>query len=365
MVEPRPAADVPQEKYPQQRLIVFAGMTGRPEQVEAFQLRKPEAWMASFEYVRPQGKKVIKDPWHEPTKFKDTTYPPVLDRLVGWQHYRYLDSGTFTFLRRALTSRLGEGSRREAEIEANRKRGHDVTLLEVFEHFKAYEAYLERHADQWDFVFECDVDGIDLLRDGKPSLPGVEFTEATRPKLREVVGDKLIPVWHALTDDPDFTRFKKLCEEYKYIGIGSDIAPDWRPLRYLIDYAHEHGVRLHGLGTSKVDVLERMPYDTVDSSTWISGARFGQYAGVTYTAKERKKQYSASELSRAHRLEAFARGIGVDPEQLLKDYETPEKYIVALALFQERQSAAPPITEARIERPSMELVGDSTDDEGF
>lgn len=340
-------------RLPDHRLIVFAGMTGRPEQIEAFQKRRPDSWMASYGYVRRNSRS---DKWND----------EILPQLVGWPHYRFLDSGTFSFLRRAQTSRLGMGSRREAEIDANKKRGSVVTLTEVMDHLKAYVDYLKEHLHIWDFVFECDVDGISLVKEDDTLLPGIQFTEWSRNMLHEVAGDKLIPVWHALSDDGDFTKFKTLVEQYPYLGIGSDIAPDWRPLRYLIDYAHERGVMLHGLGTSKVDILDRMPYDTVDSSTWISSARFGQFAGQSYTAKPRKHGMGPKELSRAAKFEDFVRTLGEDPADLLLPTEMTAKYVVPIALFQERQQNAPPVdTMGALVSENLVLEGESTGDESF
>ena len=328
-------------------------MTGRQEQIDAFKKREPEAWMASFGYVRANSKS---DKWNT----------DILPQLVGWPHYRYLDSGTFSFLRRAQTSRLGMGSRREAEIEANKRRGSIVTLDEVMEHLKAYIKYLRTHLHLWDFVFECDVDGIPLVKGDDTTMQGIEFTEWSRTLLYEVAGDKLMPVWHALSDNGDFTKFKALCEEYKYIGVGSDIKPDWRPLRYLIDYAHERGVLLHGLGTSRVDVLEKMPYDTVDSSTWISSARFGQYAGQSYTSKRRKVAMSAAELSRAQKFEDYVRLLGEDPANLLLPREHSAKYVVPLAMFQDRQAQAPPVVlDTLLTNEGLSLGDASEEDEGF
>ena len=338
---------------PDHRLIVFAGMTGRPEQIEAFHKRHPEAWMASYGYVRRNSRS---DKWND----------IILPQLVGWPHYRYLDSGAFTFLRRAQTSRLGMGSRREAEIAANEKRGSVVTLQEVMDHFREYVAYLERYLDVWDYIFDCDVDGVPLVRGDDTVMPGINFTEWSRVKLREVAGDKLIPVWHVLSDDGNFTKFRALVDAgHKYIGIGSDIKPDWRPLRYLIDYAHQNDVLVHGLGTSKVDILEKMPFDTVDSSTWISSARFGQYAGQSYTAKARKAPMGARELSRATKFEDYVRSLGEDPADLLLPTETTAKYVVSLALFQERQAQATAIGGDTLVSSGLNLEGGSTEDESF
>lgn len=240
-----------------------------------------------------------------------------------------------------------------------------MTTAEVTEHLQAYLDYLKRHLHLWDFVFETDLDGIQLAGEDGKVLDGHDFTVWSREKVLEVAGPKMIPVWHALSDTPDFQKWEELTDRFNYVAIGSDIQPDWRPLRYLIDRAHSKGVIVHGLGTSKMDVLEELPYDTVDSSTWISSARFGQFAGQSFTSKPRKAVISAAEMSRAAKLEDYVKKLGLDPADLLAPYETPAKYIVSIARFQERQYRAQQIKTGILSSTNLDLGGESRQDEGF
>lgn len=331
-------------------------MTGREEQIIAFQKRQVEAWMASFTYVRPDRKS--NNDWHG----------QVLPRLSGWEQLRYLDSGTFTFLRRGQVSRLGMGSRREAEIEANKRRGSVVTVAEVRDHFAAYHRYLHEHADSWDFILDCDVDGINLLRSDGVTVPGAQVTEGLREMLWRDFGDKLIPVWHQNNpppaEKPD-VRWRRLVADFPYLGIGSDVSPTESKIRDRIFEAHEAGKIVHGLGTSKVDILSLMPYDTVDSSTWLSAARFGQFAGKGYWKQDRKSFIGGNELSRATKFEDYVRSLGEDPADLRADHETPAKYIVSIALFQERQNAASSVPGDILPSGRLSLEEVSSRDESF
>lgn len=48
---------------------------------------------------------------------------------------------------------------------------------------------------------------------------------------------------------------------------------------WFIDTAHENGCMIHGLGYTSLDGLRKYHFDSVDSSSWTSGNRFG----ISYT----------------------------------------------------------------------------------
>ena len=47
---------------------------------------------------------------------------------------------------------------------------------------------------------------------------------------------------------------------------------------YFIATAHKKGVKIHGLGYTDTTKLDRFKFDSVDSSTWTCGRRFGEAA---------------------------------------------------------------------------------------
>lgn len=135
-----------------------------------------------------------------------------------------------------------------------------------------WEAYIERYAD---FVvknniqkfFELDID----------SIVGYDKVKEFRYRLERLTNRACIPVWHKSRGLEDFFR---VSEEYSYIGIG-DIAighikvDDYKYFPYLIREAHRRGCKVHGLGITGMTAIRRYHFDTVDSTAWTTGNRFG------------------------------------------------------------------------------------------
>ncbi len=108
---------------------------------------------------------------------------------------------------------------------------------------------------------------------------GKEKTDVINKRIEKETGRQTIPVFHIFLGTE---HFKQLCEEYKYIAISASgmYHSKWtrqRPekLKKLIDYAHTRKVKVHGLGYTKMSTLNQMPFDSVDSTSWIGGNRFG------------------------------------------------------------------------------------------
>jgi len=139
-----------------------------------------------------------------------------------------------------------------------------------------WDGYVRKYAD---FVyknnirlfFELDIDIV----------VGIDKVEYYREYLKDRTGRNPIPVWHS-NRGKDY--FVKMCEDYPYVAIGTTLATDEgrkirkNPmiLKWFIDQAHTAGSRIHGLGFTNTTYLKYLRFDSVDSTTWLSGARFGQ-----------------------------------------------------------------------------------------
>lgn len=111
------------------------------------------------------------------------------------------------------------------------------------------------------------------------ALIGNDETNAINDRIERETKKRRIPVFHYFLG---IDHYKKLCNEFKYISIGASgmYTSFWtrthpKKLRKLIDYAHKKNVKVHGLGYTKVDMLHKMPFDSVDSTTWMNGNRYG------------------------------------------------------------------------------------------
>ena len=134
------------------------------------------------------------------------------------------------------------------------------------------EKYLDRYIDfinrnDVKYFFELDVD----------TIFGIEFVEMLRSRLERGTGKPCIPVGHKCRG---VEYWKKMCREYKYIAIGGLVfhvkKQEYASIRKMVDYAHKHGVKVHGLGFTKTRELATWNFYSVDSSSWKTAAIRGQ-----------------------------------------------------------------------------------------
>lgn len=96
-------------------------------------------------------------------------------------------------------------------------------------------------------------------------------------KILEAASDKIIPVWHKNRGIDDF---KAMCEKYagKIIAITGFKNEDIKDEQYLmfLKYAKKFNCKVHCLGMTRKKVLDKVPFDFVDSSSWKQHALFGK-----------------------------------------------------------------------------------------
>lgn len=148
-----------------------------------------------------------------------------------------------------------------------------------------FEEYLERYAsfinrNKIEKFFELDVD----------SITGYEKVLEYRKKLEKLTNKQPIPVWHINRGKEEFLRH---CDEYPYVALGGYVAAiktnDPRNRAYIKSYpwfikeAHKRGKKIHGLGFTMLSLLPKYHFDSVDSTAWFSGNKFGYLSHFTGT----------------------------------------------------------------------------------
>jgi hypothetical protein len=148
----------------------------------------------------------------------------------------------------------------------------------AFTLFSGKNINLEEYVDKYiDFIKKHKIEQffeLDIFQ-----VIGKEKTDLINNKIERVVGKQTIPVFHYFLG---IDYYKQLCNEYNQIAISASgmYASKWtrqypNKLRKLIDYAHNKNVKVHGLGYTPLGKLDKMPFDSVDSTAWLSGNRFG------------------------------------------------------------------------------------------
>ena len=152
-----------------------------------------------------------------------------------------------------------------------------------------WDEYLKQYADfinrnDVELFFELDID----------PLVGYEKVLQYRSVLEDLTGKPCIPVWHK---SRGLEEYYKMCEEYDYVALGGIVTKEITQKEYkffpkLIDIAHKNNAKIHGLGFTNLKGLTVYKFDSVDSTSWTSGSRFGSiyaFNGKTMVKHDRKE----------------------------------------------------------------------------
>lgn len=167
-----------------------------------------------------------------------------------------------------------------------------------------WNGYIKRYAD---FIvrndikkfFELDID----------SVVGYSKVKEFRRDLEKLTSRPCIPVWHV---SRGMDEFKRMCEEYSYVAIGGIVSKEIKPDKYnllpvLIKEAHKRKAKIHGLGFTALNWLPICHFDSVDSTAWTTGNRFGYlyyFDGKTMKKKDAPKGHKLGD-SRAAALNNY------------------------------------------------------------
>lgn len=109
------------------------------------------------------------------------------------------------------------------------------------------------------------------------SVVGIKQVERLRVKLEKLTNKKCIPVWHK-SRGKDY--WLKLVKEYNYVAIGGIVtkeitSKEYKYFNWFIDTAKKENCKVHALGFTNLKGLTKYPFYSVDSTSWVSGNRFG------------------------------------------------------------------------------------------
>ena len=167
---------------------------------------------------------------------------PVFEKVLAHSELMLIDSGAHSF-----------------------QKGKKVDWVE---YTKRYAAWIkENDCPKIIGYFEMDVD----------NAIGYERVLYLRSIL-ESVSDKIIPVWHK---NRGIDEYKRMCQQYagKIVAITGFRNEDIKDEQYImfLKYAKKHGCKVHCLGMTRKEILNKVPFDYVDSSSWCQR---GAYARI-------------------------------------------------------------------------------------
>ena len=147
------------------------------------------------------------------------------------------------------------------------------TFMNNFNGTVNWKEYIDKYIDfinQYDikYFFELDID----------VLVGYKKVKEYRKYLELKTQKKCIPVWHKSRGLEDW---KQITKEYDYVAIGGIVIKEIKQSDYkyfipLLKIARQNNCKVHGLGFTNTQKLDRYSFYSVDSTNWLSGGRFGQ-----------------------------------------------------------------------------------------
>jgi hypothetical protein len=162
-----------------------------------------------------------------------------------------LDSGAHSFF--AMNDLAVHGKKREK------------VKVDVSHYHGAYMNFIEYNWDHISYFVELDV--ADVF--------GFEWVQKMRADyVKRGLYEKCIPAWHRVNGMEDFEAMLE-CPS-RYIGL-QGLRPNEPLLPYnsLLQRAYEAGVRVHGFALTNGKVLDKYPFYSVDSTSWLQGIMYG------------------------------------------------------------------------------------------
>lgn len=166
----------------------------------------------------------------------------------------------------------------------------------------SWDEYTDRYAE---FIKEFDRPNvIGYFEMDVDKIIGLKKVVELRRRLEKVT-DKIIPVWHK---GRGIDEFKAMCQSHtgRVVAISGFANEDIKDDQYLmfLKYAWKCGCRIHCLGMTRKKILDKIPFDYTDSSSWLQFTLYGRIYGLSqdqratrdYSKKYRGEIYVASYL---------------------------------------------------------------------
>lgn len=205
---------------------------------------------------------------------------------VNW----FLDSGAFTYFQM---------------YQSNPDR-----LPPLRQYIRRYFAYIDTYGERYCRITEPDMDIA-------------SETEEQVDEWREEMLDRwphlnITPVWHNHRGQDAWYRYC-VDQRIKTLAIGSgDVGTDYGLARRMIALAAQNGKPVHGFGLTRIATMLRyVPFDSVDSISWV----MGQKVGTTFIFKDNHFRRIPLERKKQRKLyKTYFKNIGCDPKLVLDDH---------------------------------------------
>jgi hypothetical protein len=171
-----------------------------------------------------------------------------------------IDSGAHSFFQQ-----VGMAVTKNKKIITEKK----LTVVDAKKYFEEYFQFIKEYYDYFSYYVELDIQ----------ELVGLPLIYEWRERLKKAgLFKKCITVYHKADGDNEFKKLLKESES-KYIAL-EGIRQGVESLNYLslIKQCYEKNIKVHGFAMTNFEVASRLPFYSVDSSSWVATIRYGTFA---------------------------------------------------------------------------------------
>lgn len=203
-----------------------------------------------------------------------------------------IDSGAYTYINSPDTS--------------NR------TVEEWEQHIIKYLAWARQHKD---IIFAIASLDIEQLVGGDQVQ---EWNEKYFEPFMLETGIPVVFVWH---QEATKLSWEKYCQRYPYVGVswGTDAYDDGtgglKTGQAMLKIAEKYNTVVHGMAMTRTSLLTKLPFYTVDSTTWMVGVQYGEVNWWRGTKMSRLKK----DKWKGEMLDEICNTLGRDRELLLAE----------------------------------------------
>lgn len=162
-----------------------------------------------------------------------------------------------------------------------------------------------------DFV-ENNTSRLALITEFDSTVLGREYIDEMRAEFWEDVSPhRFLPVWHEAHGG--LAELASMSAEFDHVAIPNMALDDRRVLaNRLNSLITQHGVKMHGLGITKPDVMASVRFHSVSSTSWVSPMRFGDTIVWDVNRLRRYPTTMKEQARRRHRALFERHGFDVD-----------------------------------------------------
>jgi len=213
----------------------------------------------------------------------------------------FIDSGAHTFI-------------------ANEAQYRDKPLEFWEEYLEGYTKFLRENKEH---IFAC----ADLDID---ALVGEEQVNEWRAKYFEPLEIQVCYIWH---ENRGMEGWEEMCRKYSYIGMPNH-GYSVQVLSKMFRIARKYNTRVHGMALTVTNILQKIPFYSADSTTWLVGQQFGE---CCYFDGRDMKRLERNQWTRNYKTKLMKPPLNADWDKLANDdtYELLRVNVLAFKLMQE------------------------------